>query len=110
MIAVPTGSLTLAASARSESGSADEDAPASELASGMGPAASTASVITAPTPRERTLIRQPRRLDRPPATLVASSPHLTIVPIPFRVLMAASSRASPASAAHGRRRGNVFPW
>src|SRR5262249_16602681 len=41
-------------------------------------------------------------------TPVASSPHLTLVPIPFRVLMAASSRASPTSAAHGRRRGEVW--
>src|SRR5262245_32677738 len=101
MIAVPTGSLTLAASARSESGSADADAPSAEPPSGMGPAASTASVITAATRRERSLIRQPRPLDRPHATPVARSPHLTTGPIPFRVLMAASSRASPAFAAHG---------
>jgi hypothetical protein len=45
----------------------------------------------------------------PLATLVASSPHLTTVRIPFRVLMDASSNASPAPAAPGRRRGEVFP-
>jgi len=39
----------------------------------------------------------------------AMSLILTIVPIPFRVLMDVSSHVSPASAAHGRRRGEVFP-